>query len=367
MPVAIWLRPLPSSDHSTSMRVSRVDRSTRPVRSPAAAGAGAARPSASSTWSFWRRGADRDPQAGGQRVERANDDPRAQQARDPRLDRLSQVGEQAVRGRRRDLPAQAGQRQPHPLPLGHRLGHVGLHQAAILGQRPHGQGVGEAGDAPGRSDRLELARDRGRRQQVADAGAGQRERLRQRAHDHHVVALPHQPRQVGSAELDVGLIDHDQTAVSVGHVARRVLAGGVVGRADPGQARALGPVGEHAAGQRGGTLVEAVAGLPRVGRVAARQRQERAQDEPLVGARRGHDLVGREARVLGDRLAQPQVARVGIAVDRNARQPGRRARVPRRRPRLGVLVEPDHRRCRAGSAAPSPPASGTARRLPDPP
>ena len=54
MPVAIWLRPLPSSDHSTSMRVSRVDRSTRPVRSPVAAGAGAARPSASSTWSFWR-------------------------------------------------------------------------------------------------------------------------------------------------------------------------------------------------------------------------------------------------------------------------------------------------------------------------
>ena len=26
----------------------------------------------------------------------------------------------------------------------------------------------------------------------------------------HVVALPHQPRQVGPSELDVGLIDHDQ-------------------------------------------------------------------------------------------------------------------------------------------------------------
>ena len=174
------------------------------------------------------------------------------------------------------------------------------------------------------------------------------------------VALAHQPREVRPAELDVGLVDHDQARRAVG--ARRSATAsspvGLCGRARPRSGGA--PSGRSwtssAAGQPGGAAVvrRSRAGA-RTRRSPGREREQRAQEQRLVGARRRHDLVGREAGVRGDRLAQPQCrSRPGSDWTGNARQPGERAGVPAGGVGGVFMSKPDQR---APSGA-APPASG---------
>ena len=79
------------------------------------------------------------------------------------------------------------------------------------------------------------------REDVADPRPGQRKGLGHAADHHRVVALAHQRGAVDAAELEVGLVDREQTAELGELVLGAVRAGGIVGAAhvaQPGRRRA---------------------------------------------------------------------------------------------------------------------------------
>ena len=205
------LRPSPSSGHSAvDLRLRRA-----PLDAPGA-GAGRRRPArpaprapsaSSSEVVVVRRALTRDPQAVRQRRRRC--EPRcpcapaaasgAAPARPGRQNRKlvhdggtpaepRSAGRHAVRARPPSRP-----------PRAHLVGMLQRH----LGQRRRDEEM-----PAGQPDRVELGGQRGGREDVADPGPGQREGLGQRAHHDRVVALADERREVGAAELDVGLIDH---------------------------------------------------------------------------------------------------------------------------------------------------------------
>ena len=134
-----------------------------------------------------------------------------------------------------------------------------------------------------------------------------------------------------------------------------LLAGGVVGAAQPDQrgrgglaheplAREREPVArierEHlGAGVAAGDGVELVGRLGHERAVAAAERELRAQRQHLVAAGPDHDLVGVHAGVAGDRALEREVGGVGVVVGRDRRQARDRLGVPGGRIGRRVHVE----------------------------
>ena len=128
--------------------------------------------------------------------------------------RRAQVAEQEVGARLGDRPAQAAAAPAASAPARPRS-----RPPSAASRRGSARAISASAAEceemlPGGRIASSTARQRGRRQDVADPGRGEPEGLRERAHDHGVLALAHELREVGAAELDVGLIDHDQTPVA---------------------------------------------------------------------------------------------------------------------------------------------------------
>ena len=150
------------------------------------------------------------------------------------------------------------------------------------GERRHGRG---------RLPRVELGRGLGRRERVADACAGERERLRERAqHDHAVVDQP--DGAVGAAELPVRLVDDERPRVGQ----RVERAGRVVRPAAEREHRVV--VADRCARELGGDAIERIRRL--VGDrddVAGAGERARDEQDQVVGARAEHDVLRRDAGV----------------------------------------------------------------------
>ena len=179
-----------------------------------------------------------------------------------------------------------------------------------LGQRRRGRR-----DARRQPDRVDLGGQRLGCEDVADARPRQRKGLGHAADHHRVVALEHQRRAIDAAELEVGLVDRQQPAELV-RTRRSVAvgAGGIVGTAHVPQLGAVGFVGDRAAGQPHGHVVDRVPRPPCERAIARSQRQLGTHIQRLVGARGGDDQVGRVSGVLRQQRPQPAVGGVRVGL-----------------------------------------------------
>ena len=168
---------------------------------------------------------------------------------------------------------------------------------------------------PGRAQRVEGAGDGGAGQRVAAADGAEAPALGEGAGDHEVLAALDEAREVGAAELQVGLVDDHEAragrAQRLDRLGGHLLAGGVVRRAEPHRApRGAGQHGLQVEPQGGaGEGVDRLQPAPAVrvatayswyvGRaatasVAAPEGELGRQQDDLVGARAGHDLLRRK-------------------------------------------------------------------------
>ncbi len=187
----------------------------------------------------------------------------------------------------------------------------------------------------------------------------------------------HEAGEIVAAELEVGLVDHDDaragSADALDEHGVELLPGGVVGSAEPDDAHvrrlaheALEIERESAAGVEREHLCAGVAardGVQLVGRlghqrpIAAPERELRAERQHLVAAGPDHDLPGVDACIDGDRALERQVGGVGVVVGRDRRQAGDRLGVPGGCVGGGVHVEAVD-----GPLRECPPASDTGSR-----
>ena len=98
---------------------------------------------------------------------------------------------------------------------------------------------------------LEVGHHLGRREHVAEPGARHRERLGERAHHGDVRVVGDQLQRALAAELDVGLVDHDQRRRGVREFGDRLHGLGVAGRV-------VGRAHEHHVGLVGEGLLDRV-------------------------------------------------------------------------------------------------------------
>ena len=104
-----------------------------------------------------------------------------------------------------------------------------------MGERAERRRLGQRGQVVGQSHQPQGVDRRGIGREVADAGAGERERLAHGARDEQsrpAVEQGERARRAGLGELEVRLVDDDDAARRVGHgrdgLERERRAGGVV-------------------------------------------------------------------------------------------------------------------------------------------
>lgn len=274
------------------------------------------------------------------------------------------AGEDEVGGRRQHLEAAVTQARGHALARGngapagvvepgavfHR-GHAAGNRQAIQRVRveavlhPH-QGL----------DQIRVA------QRIAHAQAGQGARLGQRVHDQQLRELVHQPGGRLGAEVHIGFIDHDhRVAIALQQPAHlgqgQGHAGGCVGVGEddaavgPGTQIVVHPDGEVLVQRdlaRGDAVEPGVDRVEAVGDVRVQQRRLVAQQghedmgQHLVRPVADEHLLGLQAVVAGNGLAQRGGLRVGVEAQRLAGLLGNGLQHPRAgRVRAFVGVELD--------------------------
>ena len=181
----------------------------------------------------------------------------------------------------------------------------------------------------GQPHALQVVDDLGRREHVPDPRAGERERLRERAHDRDVRVVGDERQRALAAELDVGLVDdhervRSRSASGADRVERLCVAGRVVRRADeddvgrrPASASSTARVVEHErlvepTARDLGVREPAEPRVQQVGRLERSPRAGRGRRRPAAAAVRtsfepfaAHVPSTRVAVVRGELLAEP--------------------------------------------------------------
>ena len=172
-----------------------------------------------------------------------------------------------------------------------------------------GDGRRPGRDRAGRAQRVERLGERGLRQAVADARGAEREALRERPRDDEVLVVGDERREVLAAELEVGLVEHDDARAG----RRRCCS--------TSAASSCSPVG--LLGLQSHTSAHVRRPRARDPRARARARgpgRARAPRRPRCGWRRCR--AGRSAwRRARDRRARARAARTARAPRRSRRRP----------------------------------------------
>ena len=304
-PVAMRARPPPSRPTRTSMRVSRVARRTSPMRSPRtpSSAAGASPPASSASARSRRSLASRCETVTRKQSASSGScaNVRTAQPRSTRRVKRSGTGARAST----KLPACASTSTPA-------RAHAGGQPAALLDDRGAallqllGLVAGELGDGrrprrdrPGRAQRVERLGERRLREAVADARGAEREALRERARDDEVLVARDQRREVLAAELEVGLVEHDDAgagrADALDERGVELLAGRVVGAAEPDHAH-VGGLAHELLAREGEARRRARARAPRRRRCGSRRCRAGRSAWRRARGRRGRARAARTAR-----------------------------------------------------------------------
>ena len=180
----------------------------------------------------------------------------------------------------------------------------------------------------GQPDPLQVGDHAGAGEDVPEAGAGHRERLRERAHDRDVRLVGHQRQRALAAELDVGLVDDDQGIGGGGEVTHDVDRLGVAGRV-------VGRAHEHDVGRRADGVVDR-------GVVQLHRRREPERDEFGVGEPR--EAAVKRIRGLEDHGGLPGTPVPQQQLGKHLVRPVRRPRAFERMAVMGgeFLAQPGH-------------------------
>ena len=261
-----------------------------------------------------------------------------------------------VRARGRHVPALLAQRRGEAVARRGEAAGVGLHPLRV-GERGLGERLREGVDVVGVLDLVERLDHRRGADEDADAQAGERPGLGERARDDDVRLLQREPEAVLAREGGVGLVDQQgrgregaserahgvnaehrpRRGVGV-HEAEEVRAGlrraqrgerGVVRRQGDGDERRLADLGEDG--------VEGVRGLEDADRRGVADEDFDREAEDLVGPVPHEDAVGLAAVAAGEAVAEAVEGRVGIEAEARRVEVAQRL-LHLRGGRVGVLV-----------------------------